>query len=163
MLIGILSDTHEQMLFMKKAVERFNSAGVDLVLHAGDIISPICAGVLSGLRMRMVGVFGNNDGEKDLWRQRITPWGELHGESFEAEYERKKLILMHEPRWVDALAASQCFDVIVYGHTHKVDNRVVGKTLIINPGECGALLTGKSTVALLRLPEKDVSILELLP
>ena len=43
MKLGIISDSHENMPLIAKAVELFNHEEVDLVLHAGDFISPITA------------------------------------------------------------------------------------------------------------------------
>jgi len=45
-----------------------------------------------------------------------------------------------------ALIASGEYDLIVYGRTHQVDIRQ-GRPLVVNPGECGGWLTGRSTVA----------------
>lgn len=161
MLIGLISDTHENMPLLKKAVEYFNSCGVSLVLHAGDIISPICARELKNLKAKMIGVFGNNDGEKNLWKERIKNWGEIHENFYETVIENQKLLLIHEPFLMDALAASQKYDVIVYGHTHQVDERSAGKTLIVNPGECGGWLNGKCTIATLELPQKTFKVVDI--
>jgi putative phosphoesterase len=47
---------------------------------------------------------------------------------------------MHEPRGVDAVAAAGEHDLVVYGHTHEREERAVGRTRIVNPGEvCGWL------------------------
>jgi len=69
--------------------------------------------------------------------------------------------MMHKEKLIDALAESQKYDVIIYGHTHRTDLRKIGKTLIINPGECGGWLTGKSTIALLDLKTLEANIVEL--
>lgn len=162
MLIGILSDTHENLPFIARAVERFNQAKVDLVLHLGDIIAPFCLKEFQKLdKARMVAVFGNNDGEKKVWREKISAVGEIHDAPFEMTAEGQKLLLLHEPFLLDALAASQQYDIILYGHTHRIDHRSAGRTLILNPGECGGWLSGKNTVALLSLPEKKVQIIDL--
>jgi len=68
---------------------------------------------------------------------------------------------MHKEKLIDALAESQKYDVIIYGHTHRTDLRKIGKTLIINPGECGGWLTGKSTISLLDLETLEANIVEL--
>ncbi|MBP1660311.1 MAG: phosphodiesterase, family, partial [Candidatus Aminicenantes bacterium] len=46
-------------------------------------------------------------------------------------------------------AASGQFDLVIFGHTHRplVESR--DGVLLINPGEAGGWLRGKSTVALL--------------
>ena len=69
--------------------------------------------------------------------------------------------MMHKEKLIDALAESQKYDVIIYGHTHRTDLRKIGKTLIVNPGECGGWLTGKSTIALLDLETLSAKIVEL--
>jgi putative phosphoesterase len=161
MLIGIMSDSHDNLPMIKKAVEYFNSKKVDLVFHAGDIVAPFCMNELARLNCRMIAVFGNNDGEKRMWREKIKSYGEIYDEHFQGEYEGSSVILMHEPWQVEALVSSQKFDVIIYGHTHKPVNKVTGKTLVINPGECGGWLTGQSTVAILKLPEKTCEIVTL--
>jgi len=38
---------------------------------------------------------------------------------------------------------------------------MMGKTLVVNPGECGGWLTGNSTVGLLSLPGKTCEIVTL--
>lgn len=46
MKIGILSDSHDNMPKLARAVELFNEEKVELVLHAGDLVSPITANEL---------------------------------------------------------------------------------------------------------------------
>ena len=161
MLIGLVSDSHENMPLIKKAVDYFNEKKTDAVLHAGDIISPISAKEFEKLKSRMIAVFGNNDGEKKMWRERIKNFGEIHDGPYEFELEGKTILLMHSPDNLEKLASSGKYDVIVYGHTHKPETRYSGKTLIINPGELGGWLYGKSTIGLLKLPEAKVEIIPL--
>ena len=58
MKIGIISDTHDNMPKIAAAARVFNEEKVDLVLHAGDIISPITANEFSALKAPFIGVFG---------------------------------------------------------------------------------------------------------
>ena len=69
---------------------------------------------------------------------------------------------MHEHHIIDALADSGHFDLVIYGHTHKPDIRKVRNTLIVNPGEVGTWLYGKSTAALVDLNKMEAEIIELL-
>ncbi|MDI6641257.1 MAG: metallophosphoesterase, partial [Elusimicrobiota bacterium] len=125
MKIGIIADTHENMPLIAKAVNIFNNTPVELVLHAGDIISPITFKEFKNLKAKLIAVFGNNDGEKIMLMKKFLEIGEIHMNSCELEFETKKILLMHEPELLDALVASQKYDVIVYGHTHKLDIRTV--------------------------------------
>jgi putative phosphoesterase len=67
---------------------------------------------------------------------------------------------MHEPSCLDQLSKGNQADVIIYGHTHDVDVRK-GQTLIINPGEGGGWLRGRSTLAVLNLTTMEVTIEEI--
>ena len=66
MRIGILSDTHDYLDMVDAAVNRLNREGVDLVLHAGDYISPFVVPRLAKLKSPLIGVLGNNDGDHQL-------------------------------------------------------------------------------------------------
>ncbi|MCX6338462.1 MAG: metallophosphoesterase [Candidatus Aureabacteria bacterium] len=148
MKLGLMADSHENMPAIAKAVELFNREGVAVVLHAGDIISPITAKEFAKLKMPLIAVFGNNDGEKFFLREKLKGIGEIHERKWEGELGGKRVLLIHVPDMLDALAASGAYDLIVYGHTHEVVVRK-GKTLVVNPGECGGWLTGRCTVAIL--------------
>ena len=39
-LVGIMADSHDNRVMIKKAVDFFNERSVDLTLHAGDYIAP---------------------------------------------------------------------------------------------------------------------------
>jgi hypothetical protein len=69
--------------------------------------------------------------------------------------------MLHLEKLIDDLAESQKYEVIIYGHTHRTDLRKIGKTLIVNPGECGGWLSGKSTIALLDLENLEAKIIDL--
>lgn len=163
MLIGLMSDSHDNLPAIAAAVAFFNRNKVGLVLHAGDIISPFCARELKKLACPLVIVFGNNDGERAGWRKVAVGWAEIHEHRYETTIDGCRILMMHEPLDLSALEAGGLYDVIIYGHTHEVVTRTAGKTLVVNPGECGAWLSGKSTVALLYLPERNVRIEQLLP
>ena len=65
MRIGVVSDTHNNLRNVARIVELFNEAHVDLVVHTGDITQAKTLDVLAGLSSPLVGVFGNNDQERE--------------------------------------------------------------------------------------------------
>lgn len=67
---------------------------------------------------------------------------------------------MHQPRLLGILENSSTPDLVVYGHTHEVDVRR-GTPLIVNPGEVGGWMTGKSSVGLVNLKKMEVEIIEI--
>jgi len=161
MKIGIISDTHDNLALIKKAVTFFNRKKVDLVLHAGDFVSPFTALEFKNLSCPLYGVFGNNDGDKLYLREKFKGIGEINPAPYETKIDHKNIIMLHKEKLIDALAESQKYEVIIYGHTHRTDLHKIGKTLIINPGECGGWLTGKSTIALLDLANLEAEIIKL--
>jgi hypothetical protein len=58
---------------------------------------------------------------------------------------------MHEPYCLDPVLSSGKYDIVLYGHTHKVDCRKIGGTLLLNPGEVCGWSTGLPTVAIIDL------------
>ena len=57
MRIGVISDTHDNVPMIREAIRRLNALNVDLVLHAGDYVSPFTAKPYSELRATMIGVW----------------------------------------------------------------------------------------------------------
>jgi putative phosphoesterase len=159
MLIGIISDTHDNQDKTRKAVELFNSKGVEYVIHAGDYTSPFTLKLFKELNCKYVGVFGNNDGDKLLLLERSE--GNIHYQPYIFTLQNRKIVVLHEHHLIDALADSGHFDLIIYGHTHVPDVRKVKNTLVVNPGEAGKWLYGKSTVAVADLDKMEAEIIEL--
>ena len=161
MKIGIIADTHDNLPQIKKAVEIFNQEKVELVLHSGDFVSPFTCLEFKNLNCPLKGVFGNNDGDKIYLQEKFKGIGELFPEPYQTNINHKNIIMLHLEKLIDDLAESQKYEVIIYGHTHRTDLRKIGKTLIVNPGECGGWLSGKSTIALLDLENLEAKIINL--
>jgi putative phosphoesterase len=159
MIAGILSDTHDNMDRIKETVELFNERGVEHVVHAGDFVSPFTFRLLKKLRCGFTGVFGNNDGDRLLLHKMSE--GRVFPQPHTFELDGKKIVLIHEHHVADALADSGHYDLVVYGHTHKPDIRKVRNTLIVNPGEAGSWLYGKSTVAIADLSAMTAELITL--
>lgn len=159
MLVGIISDTHDNMEQIKKAVDLFNEKGVDHVIHAGDFTSPFTFRLLKNLKAEFTGIYGNNDGDK-LLLQKMSA-GRVFRQPHIFELEGKRTVLIHEHHIADALADSGHYDIVIYGHTHKAEIKKKKDTLVINPGEAGSWLYGKSTVAILDSTTMKAEIISL--
>jgi putative phosphoesterase len=165
MLIGIISDTHDNLPVIKKAVKKLNEEKVNLVLHAGDYISPFVIPIFKALNAKLIGVFGNNDGDHEFLKKRFSecPNCEVRGRFAEVNVDGFKIALLHgdETELLDALVNCGGFDAVVYGHSHANVFHKNGKTLVVNPGEVCGYLTGKSTIALLDTAKREARIVEL--
>jgi putative phosphoesterase len=139
MLVGVISDTHDQIENIIQVVELLNERRVELVVHCGDWVSPFTLQFYKGLMCPIKGVFGNNDGDKFRHLKRIAK-GELNLELedrfLDFEIDGKRIAVFHGDYQVMVEALEKCgdFDAVFHGHDHqaKIENR--GKTLSLNPG-----------------------------
>jgi putative phosphoesterase len=165
MKIGLISDTHDNLPMVEKAVARLNTEKVELVLHAGDYNSPFVIPKFKVLNCKLVGVFGNNDGDHEFLKKRFseTPNCEIHNNFAAVNVGEFKIALLHgdDHELLDALINSGGFDAVVSGHTHNAASSVKGKTLVLCPGEVCAYLSGKATLMLLDTATRQVSLIEL--
>ncbi|MDO5835078.1 MAG: metallophosphoesterase [Methanobacterium sp.] len=148
-MIGIMSDSHDHMEAIKKAVRVFNQKNVEMVVHAGDLISPFTAREFKKLKAPLEAIFGNNDGERCGLVEAYSELCIL--EDFkELEVGGRKIALIHGTNQVlvDALQKSGKYDLVIRGHTHQMKVEE-GPTMIINPGETCGYLSGEKTVVLL--------------
>lgn len=149
MRIGLIGDTHDHRHRIREAVSILNRAAVDVVLHAGDYCSPFAVRDLAGLEAPLHGITGNNDGDLYQIARAFQEIGaKLEQQWWATELGGRRILLMHEPRGVDDVAASGPFDLIVFGHTHESDLRRIGDTLIVNPGEACGWLGGIGSLAI---------------
>ncbi len=154
----VMSDTHDNIPVLKKIVRLARERGVSAVFHAGDFIAPFVVPYILDIGVPFYGVFGNNDGERLFMRQKAGDAIQVGPREIETPYGM--VVLMHEPFALRAAEASGLYRFVFYGHTHRVDIRRVGDTLVLNPGEACGYLTGKATVALVNPETMEVELVE---
>jgi uncharacterized protein len=165
MLIGAVSDSHDNIAMIEKAVEALNSQNVGLVLHAGDYCSPFTIAHFKKLHCNFIGVFGNNDGDNQLLIKRFqeTTNCVIRDRFTQVNAEGYRIALLHgdETELLNVLIDTGYFDAVIHGHSHNKGIEQRGKTLVINPGELCGYLTGKASFALLDTERKEAKIVEL--
>ncbi|MFB6252594.1 MAG: metallophosphoesterase [Halobellus sp.] len=134
MLVGLCSDTHDNLDLARDAVETFEERGVDTVVHCGDIVAPFTASVFDA-DFAFHAVRGNNDGEWAL-AETIDEFGTYHGESAALTFDGVDVAVYHgtSEQLVDALVASGDYDFVVRGHTHERTHEERAGTVHLNPG-----------------------------
>jgi len=136
--VGIISDTHDDLESVIQAVNVFNNENVDFVIHAGDYIFPGIVQQFANLKgSKLIGVLGNNDGEKIGLYERFSKIGaDLKGEFCEIEIGGLIFGIYHgtSKYLTEAAIASGKYDVFVCGHTHVKRGENMGNTLVLNPG-----------------------------
>lgn len=124
MKIGVISDSHDNLPNLKKALEWLNKEKIKLVLHCGDISSQETIDFANKIfKGDIKYVKGNADFDLDL------------PDSMEHQYNSKKIAFAHFPDIAKKLAQSGKFDLVFYGHTHRPWDEKVGNCHMINPGE----------------------------
>jgi len=165
LLVGLIADTHDNLPMVDKAVRRLNEENVELVLHAGDYVAPFVIPKFERLKAKLIGVFGNNDGDHELLRKRFSenPKLEIRGGFAKLTVDSLRIALLHggDKGVLEALIDGKCFDVVVHGHSHSAEVYRIGKTLVVNPGEVCGYLSGKATVAVLDTSKREARIIEL--
>jgi hypothetical protein len=154
--VGVISDTHDNIVNVRKAVELFNDLGLERVVHCGDIIAQFVLAEFKRLEVPLVAVFGNCDGDRNALQQRA---GEFDCRivagptSFESGGHR--FVVTHEP----LVAVPNC-EYYLHGHTHALKHDP-GPPAVVNPGEACGYLTGRSTVAVVDTDSSTVRFIDL--
>ena len=159
MKIGVVSDTHDNLPNVAEIVDLLNAANVERVVHTGDITSTKTLRALSRLRSPLVGVYGNNDLERELLCEAAAELGfDFADPPLELRWAGRHIVVVHDPTEhdPDELHAG---DVLLHGHDHFHRVEKVGGTLIFNPGECSGLIRGQNAVGVLDLTQLETEIL----
>lgn len=118
--IGVLSDTHGKL--RDEVVEILR--GCDVILHAGDINTPKVMEGLRGIAPLYI-VRGNADKE----------WAEGLPETLSEEICGLRVFMVHNKKHMPKDVGN--YDLVVFGHSHKYEERWEGDCLFLNPGSCG--------------------------
>ncbi|MCE4613938.1 MAG: metallophosphoesterase [Desulfurococcales archaeon] len=160
MLIGVMSDSHDNVPNVKKALYVFKENNVRAVIHLGDIVSPFTLKEICNLEIPVYAVFGNNCGEKILLSKIAQDCGvKLSYPPYQIELgesPKRKILMLHgfgsKEQTISLariLAKSGEYDAVLFGHTHEPLVEKHHNTILLNPGEVLGYLSGKASIALL--------------
>lgn len=124
--IGVISDTHG---LLREEVKRALS-GCKIILHGGDIDNPVILEELEKIAP-VHAVMGNMDQD---WAGKPNGGSNLP-ETLHLQYAGLHFFIIHNKDLIKE-DISDC-DVIIYGHSHKYEERKTEGTLWLNPGSCG--------------------------
>lgn len=134
-MIGLISDTHDNVEDVKKAVEIFQKHNVDFVLHLGDVVSPATIKFFNGVVLKVIK--GNCDGDIEHIKKMLSNInGEYLGEEHEFRLGGKKIYATHgiDEKKLGEITRSGKYDYVLHGHTHFKRDDKVKKCRVINPG-----------------------------
>jgi len=128
----VLADSHVHKIqqLPTKVVDALSSA--DLIIHAGDFTEIQLLNDLKQLR-EVKAVYGNMDSTE---LKAVLPFKQI------AEIGNKRIGVIHGsgPPWgieerVRKVFRSDPVDVIVYGHSHQAQSKIIDNILLFNPGK----------------------------
>lgn len=157
MLVAVVSDSHDNLPLIKRAVEVCRERGAGAIVHAGDFVAPFAAKAWLEFGGPVMGVFGNNDGERTGLRKVIA---DLHQGPHLFELAGRKVLVAHRREDLPEPLPEEA-DLVVVGHTHRSEVGRLAGAVLVNPGEVGAWLTGKGSLALVELDDLAVEVVEL--
>jgi putative phosphoesterase len=138
MLLGLISDTHDQVQATRTAAETFRRLGVEIVLHTGDVKRPGILHLLSDFDLWLA--LGNGDRDPQL----VATAAELFGPGRADDYhlltfEGKTIAMLHghHTRFLKELTTGGAYDYVIHGHTHIPRDKRIGRTRVLNPGALG--------------------------
>jgi len=125
----IFSDSHRSFNPMMKAIEA--EGKVDLIIHAGDVLSDVEDLKIVYSQYNIVYVKGNNDiWDRSAVEDRFFEFGGVkifltHGHNYGVKYSTAKLM----KKGIELGA-----DICIFGHTHRVCHETAGGVTLFNPG-----------------------------
>ena len=153
MLLGVVSDTHNNLKNIEVIIDIFNDAKVPIVIHTGDISNANSLEQFSKLNSKFIGVFGNNDRNEPG----LIEVAKRNNFQFQEPPRRlnlleKEIVIFHEPDNVEQfLSENKMINVVLYGHTHRYENQTKNGVLYFNPGESAGMQKGRNAVGILDL------------
>jgi len=137
MKVAVLSDIHDNIWNLKKVLKRVKKEKCEAILFCGDYCAPSIVKLIIELKLPTYAVFGNVDGahyEITKLAENLPYFHQFKGMA-EIELGGKKIALCHYPKLAQGLTTTGKYDAVFYGHTHKAEQKKIGRTLIANPGE----------------------------
>jgi putative phosphoesterase len=156
--IGVIADTHipdRVGALHPDILPTFKERGVELIIHAGDISSPDVIRQLEQVAL-VQAVMGN----RDWWRFKNLPAVKVitikevrilithgHGHFFSYIWDKFPYWIWGYKfeRFVKKFSKlNQDFDIVIFGHSHRPENRVLDGRLYFNPGSAYDRLRNQS-------------------
>lgn len=145
MKICILSDSHDNFLYLRTAVANAKQQGAEAILHCGDVVAPSTLNKIQSYNLPIHVIHGNNSGDLyTLTRLSNTPNSVIHyyGQDADITLGGRRLFLVHYPHYARGMAMTGDYDLVCCGHSHRValesvKNILGTQTIICNPGTVG--------------------------
>jgi putative phosphoesterase len=162
MRLGIISDIHDNLPNLEAAIA-FLNGNADVLLCCGDLCSPFVMDVLGKFAGAVHIVFGNNDADLFRITKKSDERLKVHGEFVTLELDGKTVAANHFDYIARPIAQSGAYDLVCFGHNHRISSETVNGVLTVNPGPVFGIAFGPNgwervppTFAVCGLPSLDL-------
>lgn len=159
MKLGVLSDTHNNIGNLLKALKLFDEEEVKKLLHCGDMADMLTARQMS--KFDLIYVNGNSDNSAEavnhtLWT--LNPHNKTPGDTYEGKLGGVRIAATHGhlSGKLNGLIRSRRYKYVFHGHTHRRRDEMIARTRVINPGALGGARYEPRTICIVDLDSDDV-------
>lgn len=143
----VLSDIHESFHNLHLALSYAKQNNITSGFVLGDLINP---GIMhkcgkSGLKLSVV--LGNNDGDIFELSKAAQKYSNitLFKDFGVAIVDGIQIFMIHDNRLGALVAKSNEYPLVMCGHNHICSKEILGKAILLNPGELSGHMYGEST------------------
>ena len=133
MRLGIISDIHDNLWNLQPVIAYLNG-NADVLLCCGDLCSPFVMDELRKFSAPVHIIFGNNDADLFRITRKSDSRLQVHGEFVELELDGRRVAANHFDYIARPIARSGEYDLVCFGHNHRISLEKFGRTMAVNPG-----------------------------
>lgn len=135
MVLGVLSDTHDDAAATRAGLAALAAAGAEYYVHCGDVGDRGVLDLLAGLQVAIV--WGNNDYDRQALGDYAAGLGiGVHDPIAKLNLGGKVVFVTHgdRPSVLRPVLQKELCDYLFVGHTHATLDERHGRVRVINPG-----------------------------
>lgn len=163
MKIGILSDTHNDIQNLHKAMGIFAQYPLECLIHCGDVTSLDTLKLMTEYTIFLA--FGNGDMLTGEMRNYLQTCKHTNQADYlvEATLDEKRIGVSHGHLLGKQHYpfSSGNYDYFFHGHTHQRSDRYYRSTRVINPGAVVGISDTSSSIGILDLSSGELNFIEL--
>ena len=161
MLIGILSDTHNEAQITRQALDLLREREVERLIHCGDLTTPEMVALFEAWTVDFV--YGNMDRQRGALLDAVNalPHASI-GETQMLRFDDQRIAVIHghQEEQLGNLINDN-YDYVFHGHTHSRRDETIGRTRVINPGALGGTRRQTRSVCVVDLISGSVEFVTL--
>lgn len=143
MQIAVISDTHNDIFHLEKAIQEIQRREISHLVHCGDVTLSQTLRPCKGLRLFLA--YGNGDSDERAIAEELSLLNPENRSGLTLDFfiERQRFYVAHgdSPKLIQSALTSGLYDWVLQGHTHRFKNEIIGKSHWVNPGALGGKLT----------------------